>query len=252
MTTSRLEGRVAVVTGAQQGIGRAVAEAMGREGASVVVNYLDDVEAAEEVAEAIRAAGPEAVTVAGDVGVRGDCEAIVAAGTALGGADLLVNNAGIFPRVEFLDMTDDDWNLVQNVNVMGGFRCTQIMARNLVRAGKPGAVVNLASVAFFRQTAGGVHYAASKGAIIGMTRSTAGELAGHQIRVNAIAPGLVDTAQPRDGLTEEQIAKASTQVPLGAMGQPDDIADVAVFLCSNDARHITGQTIQVNGGTNFS
>jgi NAD(P)-dependent dehydrogenase (short-subunit alcohol dehydrogenase family) len=252
MTTSRLEGRVAVVTGAQQGIGRAVAEAMGREGASVVVNHLDDAEAAEEVAEAIRASGPDAVTVAGDVGVRRDCEAVVAAGAALGGADLLVNNAGIFPRVDFLDMTDDDWNLVQNVNVMGGFRCTQIMARNLVTAGKPGAVVNLASVAFFRQTARGVHYAASKGAIIGMTRAAAGELAGHQIRVNAIAPGLVDTAQPRDGLTEEQIAKASTQVPLGAMAQPDDIADVAIFLCSNDARHITGQTIQVNGGTNFS
>ena len=252
MTTGRLDGRVALVTGAQQGIGRAVAEAMGQEGAAVVVNYLDDPAAADDVARIIRASGPEAVTVRGDVGKRGDCEAIVAAGAALGGVDLLVNNAGIFPRVDFLDMTDDDWEVVQNVNVKGGFRCLQLMARELVSTGKPGAVVNLASVAFFRESARGVHYAASKGAIIGMTRAAAGELARHRIRVNAIAPGLVDTAQPRDGMTEDQIATASSRVPLGAMAHADDIASVAVFLCSDAARHITGQTLHVNGGAYFS
>ncbi len=253
MTTMRaLEGRVALVTGAQQGIGRATAEAMGRAGASVVVNWLDDPDAAEEVASIVRDAGAEAVTVQGDVGVRADCERMLAAGEGLGGVDVLMNNAGIFPRVTLLDMTDDDWNRVQNVNVMGGFRCMQLMARELIGASRPGAVVNLSSVAFFRESARGVHYAASKGAVIGMTRAAASELAPHRIRVNAIAPGIVDTAQPRDGMTEDQIAAASARVPLGAMAQPAEIADVAVFLCSDAARHVTGQTIQVNGGTNFS
>lgn len=252
MTTPRLAGRVALVTGAQQGIGRAAAEAIGREGGSVVVNYLDDADGAHEVVELVRASGSEAVAIRGDVGRRVDCEKLIAAGTPLGGIDLLVNNAGIFPRVSLLDMTDDDWNLVQNVNVMGGFRCLQLMARDLIAAGRKGAAVNLASVAFFRESRLGVHYAASKGAVIGMTRASASELAGHRIRVNAIAPGIVDTAQPRDGLTEEEIAAASKRVPLGAMAQPDEIADVAVFLLSDDSRHITGQTLQVNGGTTFS
>ena len=252
MATSRLEGQVALVTGAQQGIGRAVAEAMGREGASVVVNYLDDADAAEEVAGVVRASGSDAVTVQGDVRERRDCEEMVAAGAALGGVDLLVNNAGIFPRIDFVDITEDDWNLVHDVNVMGGFRCLQLVARELVAAGKPGAAVNLASASFFQEAIRGVHYAASKGAVIGMTRAAASELARHRIRVNAIAPGLVDTAQPRYGMTEEEIAKAGSRVPLGAIAQPSEIADVAVFLSSNAARHITGQTLQVNGGTLFS
>ena len=247
-----LEGRVALVTGAQQGIGKAVAEAMGREGASVVVQYFDDIDAANEVAALVRAGGPDAVVVQGDVAARGDCEAAIHAGRELGGVDLLVNNAGIFPRRSFLDMTDDDWNNVQNVNVVGGFRCLQLMARDLIADGRRGTAVNLSSVAFFRSSARGAHYAASKGAIIGFTRAVSTELAPYGIRVNAIAPGIVDTAQPRDGMTEQQIAAASALVPLGAMATPDEVADVAVFLSSDLSRHITGQTLQVNGGTNFS
>jgi NAD(P)-dependent dehydrogenase (short-subunit alcohol dehydrogenase family) len=247
-----LEGRVALVTGAQQGIGKAVAEAMGREGASVVVQYFDDIDAANEVAALVRSYGPDAVVVQGDVGVRGDCEAALNAGRELGGVNLLVNNAGIFPRRSFVDMTDDDWNNVQNVNVVGGFRCLQLMARDLITDGRQGTAVNLSSVAFFRNSAQGAHYAASKGAIIGFTRAVSTELAPHGIRVNAIAPGIVDTAQPRDGMTEQQIAAASARVPLGAMATPDEVADVAVFLSSHLSRHITGQTLQVNGGTNFS
>jgi NAD(P)-dependent dehydrogenase (short-subunit alcohol dehydrogenase family) len=247
-----LEGRVALVTGAQQGIGKAVAEAMGREGASVVVQYFDDIDAANEVAALVRAHGPDAVVVQGDVGVRGDCEAAIHVGRELGGVNLLVNNAGIFPRRSFMEMTDDDWNNVQNVNVVGGFRCLQLMARDLITDGRRGTAVNLSSVAFFRNSPRGAHYAASKGAIIGFTRAVSTELAPHGIRVNAIAPGIVDTAQPRDGMTEQQIAAASALVPLGAMATPDEVADVAVFLSSDLSRHITGQTLQVNGGTNFS
>ena len=127
--------------------------------------------------------------------------------------DLLINNAGIFPRKDFLNLSDEDWNRVQNVNVMGGFRCLQLMARGLIATKKRGTAVNLASVAFFRNSPKGSHYAASKGAIIGFTRSVSTELAPHGIRVNAIAPGIVDTAQPRDGMTEEQIATGSQLVP---------------------------------------
>ncbi len=250
MTT--LQGRVALITGAQQGIGRAIAEAAGREGASVVVQYLDNRDAAEQVGDAVESFGSEARIVQGDVGVRSDCMKAFQVGQELGGIDLLVNNAGIFPRSSFLDLDDDEWNQVQNINVAGGFRCLQIMARELVQAGKPGTAVNLSSVAFFRNSARGTHYAASKGAIVGFTRSVSTELAPHGIRVNAIAPGIVDTAQPRDGMTEEEINVASDLVPLGAMATPDEIADVAVFLSSEASRHITGQTLQVNGGTNFS
>jgi|TARA_B110000263_G_scaffold65185_1_gene56277 NAD(P)-dependent dehydrogenase (short-subunit alcohol dehydrogenase family) len=247
-----LAGRVALVTGAQQGIGRAIAEALGAEGASVVVQYLDDQETAAEIAASIVGNGSEALIVQGDVGVRADCAEAFATGQKLGGIDLLVNNAGIFPRRDFLNMTEEDWNTVQNVNVLGGVRCLQIMANELVKAERKGTAVNLSSVAFFRNSAKGVHYAASKGAIIGFTRSVSAELAPYGIRVNAIAPGIVDTAQPRDGMTEKQIAEASNLVPLGAMGKPEEIADVAVFLSSHASRHMTGQTIQVNGGTNFS
>jgi|TARA_B100000401_G_C52677809_1_gene658183 NAD(P)-dependent dehydrogenase (short-subunit alcohol dehydrogenase family) len=250
MTT--LQGRVALITGAQQGIGRAIAEAAGREGASVVVQYLDDRDAAEQVGDAVESFGSEARVVQGDVGLRSDCMKAFQVGQELGGIDLLVNNAGIFPRSSFLDLDDDEWNQVQNINVVGGFRCLQIMARELVQAGKPGTAVNLSSVAFFRNSARGTHYAASKGAIVGFTRSVSTELAPHGIRVNAIAPGIVDTAQPRDGMTEEEINAASDLVPLGAMATPDEIADVAMFLSSEASRHITGQTLQVNGGTNFS
>ena len=247
-----LAGRVALVTGAQQGIGRAVAEALGSEGASVVVQYLDDQETAAEIAASIVSNGSKALIVQGDVGIRADCSEAFAVGQKLGGIDLLVNNAGIFPRRDFLNMTEEDWNTVQNVNVLGGVRCLQIMANELVKAERKGTAVNLSSVAFFRNSARGVHYAASKGAIIGFTRSVSAELAPYGIRVNAIAPGIVDTAQPRDGMTETQIAQASKLVPLGAMGKPEEIADVAVFLSSHASRHMTGQTIQVNGGTNFS
>jgi NAD(P)-dependent dehydrogenase (short-subunit alcohol dehydrogenase family) len=245
----RLRGKIALVTGAQQGIGRGIALAFAREGADVAVNYLDDRAAAEKVMQDVCAAGRRAVLVQADVARPTDAQTMVARVLSeLGGLDVLVNNAGVYPRVPFLEMREIDWDLVLDVNLKGGFFCAQAAARAMVAAGRRGSIINMASQAI-RGAVRGVHYSASKGGVVAMTRATALELAPHGIRVNAIAPGLTDTAQPRYGNNEEELAAMASAVPLGRMAQPDDIAAVAVFLASDDARHVTGQTVHVNGGS---
>jgi NAD(P)-dependent dehydrogenase (short-subunit alcohol dehydrogenase family) len=245
----RLRGRIALVTGAQQGIGRGIALAFAREGADVAVNYLDDRAAAEKVMQEVCAAGGRAILVQADVARPTDAQRMVAqVQSELGGLDVLVNNAGVYPRVPFLEMRETDWDHVVDVNLKGGFFCAQAAARAMVAAGRRGSIINMASQAV-RGAVRGVHYSASKGGVVAMTRATALELAPHGIRVNAIAPGLTDTAQPRYGNNEEELAAMASAVPLGRMAQPDDIAAVAVFLASDDARHITGQTVHVNGGS---
>jgi len=245
----RLAGKVALVTGAQQGIGRAIALAYGREGASVVVNYLDNQAAAEDIAARIRAGGARAIAVAGNVARAADVRGLLEAGTTLGGIDVLVNNAGIFPRVEFLQMSEAQWDEVLGVNLKGTFLCTQAVAQEMVARGRGGAVINLASAAAFRSSPRGVHYVSSKAGIVGLTRAAALELARYKVRVNAIAPGTTDTAQPRYGMSEEELQAAGRQIPLGRLAEPEDVADLAVFLASEEARHITGQTMHVNGGS---
>ena len=244
----RLKDRVAVVTGAQQGIGAAIARAYGREGAGVVVNYLDDAEAAEAIVAEIRGAGGRAAAVPGDVARAGDVAAMIAAAEPFGGVDLLVNNAGIFPRVEFLDMTEAAWDRVLDVNLKGAFLCARAAAGAMVERGAPGAILNIASVIVRSGAAEGVHYGASKAGLVGLTRSMALALAPHGIRVNAIAPGLTDTAQPRYGMTEAEIAAAAAAFPLGRITRAEEIADAAVFLATDESRQITGQTLHVNGG----
>jgi NAD(P)-dependent dehydrogenase (short-subunit alcohol dehydrogenase family) len=245
----RLEGKVALVTGAQQGIGRSIAVALARAGADVGINYLDDRAAAEKAMDEVRAAGRRAVVVRADVARPAQAQALVAdVVTDLGGLDILVNNAGVYPRVAFLEMRESDWDFVLDVNLKGGFFCAQAAARVMVAGGRRGAIINVASQAI-RGAVRGVHYSASKGGVVAMTRAMALELAPHGVRVNAIAPGLTDTAQPRHGHSEEELEALARAVPLGRMAQPDDIASVAVFLASDDARFITGQTVHVNGGS---
>jgi len=245
----RLRGKIALVTGAQQGIGRGIALAFAREGADIAVNYLYDRVEAEKVRREVCAAGQRAVLVQADVARPTDAQTMVAQVLSeLGGLDVLVNNAGVYPRVPFLEMRETDWDLVLDVNLKGGFFCAQAAARAMVAAGRRGSIINMASQAI-RGAVRGVHYSASKGGVVAMTRATALELAPHGIRVNAIAPGLTDTAQPRYGNNEDELAAMARAVPLGRMAQPDDIAAVAVFLASDDARHVTGQTVHVNGGS---
>ena len=246
----RCDGKIALITGAQQGIGQAMALRFAQEGADIALNYLDDRQAAEAVAAQVRATGTRCMVLQGDVSRPADTRRLVQeTQDNLGLIDVLVNNAGVFPRTPFLALTEEHWDFVLGVNLKGTFMCAQLVARALVEAGRPGAIVNISSSAAFRGSPRGAHYSASKAGILGLNRSMALELAPHGIRVNAIAPGLTDTAQPRYGMSEDQVQEASRLVPLGRMCEPEDIAAAAVFLASDDARLITGQVIHVNGGS---
>jgi NAD(P)-dependent dehydrogenase (short-subunit alcohol dehydrogenase family) len=243
-------GKIVLVTGAQQGIGRAMAIEFAAAGADIAANWLDDQDAAEQVANQVRGCGRRVILVKADVAQIEQVRSMVsAAQDALGPIDVLVNNAGVFPRVPFLEMTENDWDYVLDVNLKGSCFCAQSVAKAMVSAGRPGVIINLTSGAAFRSSPRGVHYVASKGGVLSMTRAMALELAPYRIRVNAIAPGLTDTAQPRYGSSEAELADMARAIPLGRMARPEDIARAAVFLASDGAGFVTGQTLHVNGGS---
>jgi NAD(P)-dependent dehydrogenase (short-subunit alcohol dehydrogenase family) len=246
-----LAGSIAMVTGAQQGIGAAIAVALAEEGADVAIIWLDDEPAAEAVATRVRAAGRRVHLIRADVARLADVDMMVAdSARVLGAADILVNNAGVYPRVNLLEMRESDWDYVLDINLKAGCFATIAFVKALLAAGKrTGSVINISSQAI-RGAVRGVHYSASKGGVVSMTRAMALELAPLNIRVNAIAPGTTDTAQPRYGNTEAELIEMARTIPLGGkMLKPDQIARTAVFLASDDSNAITGQVLHVNGGS---
>jgi len=245
----RCAGKIVLVTGAQRGIGRAIAVRFAEAGADVVLNYLDDKAAAESAAAEITALGRRATTIGADIAKPEEARRLVAdAERALGPIDVLVNNAAIFPRAPFLDLTENTWDAVLDTNLKATFVCGQEAARRMVAAGRPGAIINLSSGAPYRGSMRATAYMASKLGIVGLTRGMARELAPHGIRVNAVAPGVTNTAMPRLGNTEEALAALGRANPSGRLAEPDDIADVVVFLATDAARYVVGQLIHVNGG----
>ena len=259
MPEGKLAGRVALVTGASRGIGRAIAARCAQEGAAVAVNYVtgpepvqgkDNRADATALVEAITRGGGRAIAVEADVSNGEAVQRMVArVAEELGTVDVLVNNAGIETIVPLLEMTEAQYQRVLDVNLKGEWLCAQAVARRLVAEGKPGAIVNIASIQAGMALPGRTHYAPSKRGVEALTRNLAAELAPHHVRVNCINPGLIATDMTAWVMQDPQILPIILdKIPLHRAGDPDEIAKVAVFLASDDASYVTGQCLYVDGG----
>jgi 3-oxoacyl-[acyl-carrier protein] reductase len=243
-----LTGKTALITGGSRGLGRAIALAFARQGADVAINYRGNAEAATAVVDEIRALGRRAIAIQGDTaGGRDACEAIVkAALDEFGSIDILVNNAGITRDNLLMRMDADEWDAVIGTNLSGPFWMTRAVARPMLKA-RAGRIINMSSAAGRMGNAGQANYAAAKAGLIGLTKTTARELASRGITCNAIAPGLIETDLTAD-LPEAATDALRSLTPLGYVGSVDDVAAAAVYLASDEARYVTGQVIGVDGG----
>ena len=241
------EKKVAVVTGASRGIGRAIALELGRRGNFVVVNYNGSAEKAEAVKQEIQAAGGEACAMQCDVSDYGACEAFMKdVIKEYKRIDILVNNAGVTRDGLLMQMKEEDLDTVVDTNLKGAFHTIRFAARQMLKQ-RSGRIINLSSVVGLRGNGGQVNYSASKAGIIGLTKSAAKELASRGITVNAIAPGFIETEMTAV-LPEETKAATLKEIPLQKFGKPEDVAQAAAFLASEEAAYITGQVLCVDGG----
>jgi 3-oxoacyl-[acyl-carrier protein] reductase len=242
-----LEGKVAVVTGASRGIGRAIALELARRGAKVMVNYHRSADAAAEVVTQIEAEGGQATAFQADVSDSAEAKALVKAGIkTYGGLDILVNNAGVTRDQVLLMMQEDDWDTVIRVNLKSLFNTCKAAARTMVRQ-RSGRIINITSVVGLAGQGGQTNYSAAKAGIIGFTKSLAKELGPRAITVNAVAPGLIPTDLTA-GLPEDLFQKGIEHTPLGRVGQPEEIAYAVAFLASDEAGFVTGVILPVDGG----
>jgi 3-oxoacyl-[acyl-carrier protein] reductase len=242
-----LNGKVALVTGASRGIGRAIAISLAEAGADVAVNYAGNEAAAAEVAAHIESLGRKALVIRANVGNSNEVDAMVKQTLeTFGHLDILVNNAGITRDNLIMRMKDEEFDEVINTNLKGVFNCVRSVTRTMMKQ-RSGRIINISSVVGTLGNPGQANYVAAKAGVIGLTKSAARELASRGITVNAIAPGFI-TTDMTDKLSDEMKAQLLQQIPLARFGQPDDIAKTVLFLASDEASYMTGQTLHIDGG----
>lgn len=241
-------GKVALITGGGRGIGAGIAQRFAQAGAAVVVNYHSSAAGAQQIVKAIEQAGGQALAVQADVTRREDVQRMVKEVTGeYGRIDILINNAGLYPLTSVLEMTDDEWDAVVNSNLRSVFLCTQAVGRQMIAQGSGGAIVNIASIEAINPAPMHSHYDAAKGGVLMHTKTAAFELGPHNIRVNAVSPGLIW----REGLDRDWpdgVERYRKAAPLGRLGRAEDVADACLFLASPASRWITGANLLVDGG----
>ncbi len=243
----KLQNQVALVTGASRGIGKEIALELARQGADVIVNFAGNEAKAQEVVEQIVSLGRKALAIRCDVANSEDVSAMMKTVIeAFNKIDILVNNAGVTRDNLLMRMKEEEWDSVINTNLKGVFLCTKAVTRPMMKQ-RQGTIINVASVVGISGNAGQANYVAAKAGVIGLTKTTAKELASRNIRVNAVAPGFISTDMT-DQLSEEMKTSLLQQIPLARLGEPADIAKVVAFLASEDSAYMTGQTLSVDGG----
>jgi NAD(P)-dependent dehydrogenase (short-subunit alcohol dehydrogenase family) len=246
----KLKGKVAIITGSSRGIGRGIAEVFAEAGASVAVNYISNAKAAEDVAAYVKSKGGRAITVKADTAKRTEVESMVdKVWEELGTVDILVNNAGVETIVPFLELTDEQWTRLVDVNLRGPWLCSQVFCRRAVAAKRKGVILNIGSVQAAKVLPGRTHYAPTKLGLEALTRNVSVEMMPHGIRVNCLHPGLIETDMTAWVMKSPEILPVVLgQISLGRAGHIREMGTAAVFFCSDDSSYVTGQSLHAEGG----